>query len=109
MNDLKSRNCHIPETEVIINVHFTNGDLFSQPVDKYSDAQEFIDWYRKPGRDTLYEFHCVSDNQIHLLRHEKITAVDVDGYIEPSGRSSRWYEKIVNKFRVWRMTHNRRR
>ncbi|WP_226000907.1 hypothetical protein [Paenibacillus sp. BJ-4] len=100
--DAESQEIH----EIEIKVHFVDGDTFSQHLPfEYTEAvQDFLDWFRKPGRQKVFTFFTPATRDIHALHHSKIMAVDVSGYIEPDGRESRWYERLIDRFRLWRMT-----
>lgn len=89
--------------EIVITIHFVDGDMFKQPfpIDFADRVQNFMDWFRNPGRNRTWAWHVIQSSQIHMFRHEHIMAVDIDGYIEPAGRPSRWYELILDRFRMW--------
>lgn len=90
-------------SEITISVHMASGDVFVQPIpiDQYDLVQEFMDWYRHPGKDRVWEWHVVSEQSLHMIKHDLIMAIDIEGYIEPEGRSSRWYERILDRIRAW--------
>ena len=95
-----------PVADVItISVRMVSGDVFVQPVpvDEADVVQEFMGWFRKPGKIRVWAWHAIEEQTIHLLRHDQIAAVDVEGYIEPAGRSSRWYECLVDRLCAWRL------
>jgi hypothetical protein len=101
MNEVKDQ----PEaitSEILIKVHFTDGDTFHQPfpVDWADSVQEFMDWFRRPGKRKTWAWHVITDGHIHMFRHEHIMAVDIEGYWEPDGRRSRWYERWMDKLRA---------
>lgn len=102
MNGLKEA----PESktyEIMVTIHFLDGDTFIQPfpVDYADRVQCFMDWFRKPKKDKVWAWHVLDTGQIHMFHHEKIMAVDIDGYIEPDGRKSRWYERLIDKLKVF--------
>lgn len=88
--------------EITICIHCANGDNFEQslPIDFADDVQDFINWYRNPKRDKVYTFYSAIDHRSHLIQYNQITAVVIDGYIEPEGRQSRWYERIIDRIRL---------
>lgn len=92
------------QEEITITVHFVDGDSFVQPLPiDYADAvQEFMDWFRAPGKDKVWAWHVVAEQKIHLFNHAHIMAVDIEGYIEPEGRPSHWFERLVDWFRARR-------
>jgi hypothetical protein len=59
-----------------------------------------MDWFRNPGKHKIWAWHVVAEQTIHMLNHEHIMAVGIDGYIEPAGRSSRWYERLFDRLRA---------
>ena len=36
--------------ELRVTIHLTNGEVFVQELDDYEQAQEFMDWFRNPGK-----------------------------------------------------------
>ncbi len=103
MIDIKGKPQPIAE-KIMITVHFISGDMLVQPipVDQADYVQEFMDWYRNPGKTKVWAWHCFNDRSIHMFCHAQIAAVDIEGYIEPEGRASRWYERLIDRFRTWR-------
>jgi hypothetical protein len=91
--------------EITISVHFVSGDTFVQPlpIDQADAVQEFMDWFRNPGKHKVWAWHVVAEQAVHMLHHDKIIAVDIEGYIEPDGRSSRWYERLIDRIRLRRL------
>lgn len=89
--------------ELRVTIHLSNGEVFVQELDDYDQAQEFMNWFRNPGKYKVWSWHCPLERTIHLFRHDQIVAVDIEGYIEPLGRTSRWYEKIFDKILLKRV------
>lgn len=96
----------IYEGSIVITIHLVNGESFvrSLPLEHAEDVQDFMDWYRRPGKVKVWAWHVPTAAQIHMLHHDHILAVDIDGYIEPDGRPSRWYERIADRMRAFRAT-----
>jgi hypothetical protein len=88
---------------VILIIHFVDGTTLEQPVpiDQEEDINQFMNWLRKPGRNRVYEWHTVNEQHIHMIRYDAIQSVEIEGYIEPEGRPSRWYERVIDWIR-WR-------
>lgn len=100
MNDLVDRLPVQQDEKAQITFHMVSGDIFNQTIDDLDHAQSFMDWYRNPGKCKVWAWHCVADSEIHLFKHDQIMAVDIEGYIEPEGRSSRWYERFFDRIRA---------
>lgn len=94
----------VDQEEVLVVIHMASGETFTQPIplDDLDYVQEFMDWYRNPGKEKVWAWHCLNTRSIHLFQFDQIAAVDIEGYIEPDGRPSRWYERLVDRFRAWR-------
>ncbi|MGG1598039.1 hypothetical protein [Paenibacillus naphthalenovorans] len=92
-------------SEIVVTIHFVDGDSFVQPltIEDADAVQDFMNWFRNPGRDKVWAWHVVEHRQIHMMHHDKIMAVDIDGFIEPEGRPSRWYERFFDKIKIWRI------
>jgi hypothetical protein len=88
--------------EIMIYVHTTTGDIYRQPfpVDDADKVQRFMDWVRRPGKHKAWSWHTGETGEIHMFLHNHIMAVDIEGYWEPDGRRSRWYERWMDKLRV---------
>lgn len=91
--------------EINITIRFVDGDVFVQPIpiDNADSVQEFLDWFRKPGKSKIWSWHVPTHSIIHMLNHDHIMGVDVEGYLEPDGRESKWYEKLIDRIRVRRL------
>jgi len=100
MNDLLERRS--VRDEITITIHFVDGNLFVQPlpIDQADAVQEFMDWFRDPGKHKVWAWHVVAEQKIHMLNHAHIMGVDIEGYIEPEGRPSRWYERLADRIRL---------
>lgn len=87
--------------EITISIHFSSGERFDQPmpIDCADGVQEFMDWFRHPKGCKVYTFYSISNQQVHMFHHNQIIAVDIDGYIEPEGRKSRWYVLLLDRLR----------
>jgi len=94
----------VDQENVLVVIHMVSGETFTQPIplDNVDIVQDFMDWYRSPGKEKIWAWHCIKERSIHMLRHDKIGAVDIEGYIEPDGRPSRWYERLIDRFWTWR-------
>jgi len=101
MIDLKDRLQSVAD-EITISVHMVSGDVFVQPIpiEQADDVQDFMNWFRNPGKDKVWAWHVIREQTIHMLHHDKIMAVDIEGYIEPDGRVSRWYERLFDRLRA---------
>lgn len=88
--------------EITISIHFVDGDTFVQPipVEDAEIVQDFMDWFACPGKDLVWSWHVDQAQQIYMMHHSKIMAVDIQGYIEPEGRKTRWYERLLDKWRA---------
>ncbi|MBN2980119.1 hypothetical protein [Cohnella algarum] len=88
--------------EITLRVHFVGGESFTQylSVDDAEVIQNFMDWFRRPGKDQVWAWHVVHDAEIHMMHHRHIIAVDIEGYVEPEGRPSRWYERWLDRLRM---------
>jgi hypothetical protein len=94
----------LPAAAVItLNIHMVDGSTFVQElsVDDADGAQGFMDWLRQPGRIKVWTWQVLGDASLHVLHHRHIMAVDVDGYVEPDGRASRWYERKMDRLMLW--------
>ncbi|MEC4566757.1 hypothetical protein L8C07_12445 [Paenibacillus sp. CMAA1739] len=102
MNDLSIEKAE----EITVSIHLVNREIFEYyyPADELENVEVFLSWYKKPGRDKVFTIHTPHLKEIRSLNHENIVFVSVDGYIEPYGRESRWYERLIDRFRLWRMT-----
>jgi uncharacterized Fe-S cluster-containing radical SAM superfamily enzyme len=102
MNGLKDKPLSRKD-EIVVTIHFVDGDVLIQPlpIDHADGVQKFIDWYRKPGQGKVWTWQTPSEQKLRLIHHHHIECVAIDGYIEPNGRSSRWYERIHDKIRSW--------
>ncbi|WP_213413571.1 hypothetical protein [Xylanibacillus composti] len=89
---------------IMITIHMISGDVFEQPLpyEMADGVQDFLDWYRDPGKERIWTWHVPSQMSVHAFHHAHIVAVDVDGYIEPDGRNSRWWERLWEKWLVRR-------
>lgn len=92
--------------EITVSIHLVNREIFEYycPADELENVEVFLSWYKNPGRDKVFTIHIPHLKEIRSLNHENIVFVSVDGYIEPDGRESRWYECLIDRFRLWRMT-----
>ncbi|MFC4305795.1 hypothetical protein [Cohnella boryungensis] len=88
---------------ITLKIHMVDGSTFVQelPVDDADGVQEFLDWFRQPGRNKVWTWQVPSSVSLHALHHPHIMAVDVDGYVEPDGRTSRWYERLLDRISLW--------
>lgn len=88
--------------EILITIHFANDTIYEQPVpvDRADDVQEFMDWYRDPKKVKTWAWHITGSSTIHLIRHEHIVAVDIHGYIEPDGRTTNRWQRLLDKITV---------
>lgn len=103
MQDLKE--APLPAAAVIVlNIHMIDGNTYLQElsVDDADGAQDFLDWFRNPGRNKVWTWQVPSCATLHALHHRHIMAVDVEGYVEPDGRPSRWYVRMLDRFMLWR-------
>lgn len=102
MNGLSTK----AEDKITLSIHLVNGGIFEYyfPMDESKNLEVFLSWYKKPSRDKVFTIHTPHLKEIRSLNHENIVLVLVDGYIEPDGRESRWYERLIDRFRLWRMT-----
>lgn len=91
--------------EIIVRIAFVDGSEFVQPFPiDYADAvQDFMDWFREPGRIKVWSWHSPAASAFHMFHHRNIIAVDIEGYIEPEGRDSRWYERFIDRLVLWRL------
>lgn len=105
MNGLENR-ATAEEGELLLIIHFVDGDSLEQSVtvEEAEVVQGFIEWFRSPGRYPVHSLHFPLEGKIKLLRHSNITAVEIEGYIEPEGRDSRWYERMLHKYKAWRVS-----
>ncbi|RJX40875.1 hypothetical protein D3P09_02295 [Paenibacillus pinisoli] len=89
---------------ITLSIHLADGSIFVQElsVEESEGAQSFLEWYRKPGRAKVWTWQVPSESTLHALHHSHIIGVDMEGYIEPEGRSSKWYERILDRWYVWR-------
>lgn len=96
---------------VHISIHFTDGNIFNQPLPiEYADmAEEFMNWFRSPGKWATWSWHCIGEQTIHILSHKHIQAVDIEGYIRPEGRGSKRIERVIDWLRVRRMARHLRK
>ncbi|PPQ49110.1 hypothetical protein C5G87_06970 [Paenibacillus peoriae] len=94
------------EEKITLSIHMVNGETFVNrfPVDDCEVVEVFLAWYRSPRWTKVFTFHKVYDAEIYSIHHRNIALVRVEGYIEPDGRGSRWYERLIDRFRLWRMT-----
>jgi len=90
-------------TVITLHIHMIDGSTFVQdlPVDDADGAQDFLNWFRQPGRNKVWTWQVPSDASLHALHHPHIMAVDVEGYVEPDGRTSRWYERLLDRLMLW--------
>jgi hypothetical protein len=97
------------QREITIYIHMTDGNTFVQPlpIDHADGVQDFMDWLRNPGKIKVWSWQVPTAGNIHLLHHCHIVSVDVEGFIEPEGRPSRWYEwawdRITSKIKIRRV------
>lgn len=91
--------------EITITINFSDGSQFLQPLplDESDTAQDFMNWFNDPGKNKVFSLHNVTESKINMFHHAHITSVDIEGYIEPEGRSSRWYERLIDRLRVRRL------
>lgn len=92
-----------PISDIItVTIYLVSGDMLTQSflIEEADNVQMFIDWYHKPGRQKTFSFHHIASQTVRVIHHDKITMVDIDGYIEPEGRSSRWYERLIDSIRI---------
>ncbi|WP_068505730.1 hypothetical protein [Paenibacillus kribbensis] len=92
--------------EITLSIHLVNGEIFEYyfPIDESENVEVFLSWYKKPGRDKVFTVHTPHLKEIRSFCHSNIAFVAVDGYIEPNGRESKWHERLIDRFRLWRMT-----
>lgn len=101
MIDLKYRPQPIAD-DITVCVHLTGGQVYEQSftIDEADHVQTLIDWLRKPGRENTITIEHTASRTLHILHHDKIAVVDITGYIEPAGRASRWYERLIDRWRA---------
>lgn len=94
--------------EINIRFVFVNGDTFEQPlsIDEADGVQDLIDWFRDPKAIPVWTWKVPSMQKSHMLHKTHIMSIDVDGYIEPDGRESRWFERLVDRIRVMMLGHS---
>lgn len=96
------------EFEIIITIHFMNGEIFTQPlsIDDAEGAQMFMEWYRNPGKIKVWSWQNQLNSTTRMMHHNHIHAVDIEGYQELEGHKSRWYERVIDWLRarifLWR-------
>jgi hypothetical protein len=101
---LDIQDAHRPiAAEITLSIHMVDGSTFMQElsIDDADGAQAFLDWFRQPGKCKVWTWQAPTCSMLHSLHHAHITAVDIEGYIEPEGRETRWYERLVDRLRLW--------
>lgn len=86
--------------EIVITIHLVCGEVITQPctIEETDSVQDFINWFRDPGKDKVYTWW--SQEHSTLIAHSNISAIFVDGYYEPMGEESKWYHKLLDKWRA---------
>jgi hypothetical protein len=100
MNDLIS-----PDQEnkypINVEIRLSTGDTHVQPLEIDSDgAQAFMDWFRNKKASAVWTWQVPTHQKISMIHRCHIASVDIKGYIEPEGRRSKWYERLLDKIRV---------
>lgn len=98
---------------ITVYITLSNGNAYNQPLEIDSDgAQSFMDWFRDPKGGPVWSWNTPTEKKIVMFHRTHIASVDVSGYLEPDGRESRWYERLLDKIHtklyfVWRKMGNR--
>lgn len=100
MNDLREQPRRTDE--ITIRFVFSNGDDFVQPLsmDEADGVQDLIDWFRDSKSVPIWTWRVPSAQMSHMLNKAHIMAIDIDGYIEPEGEPSKWYQRLIDKTRT---------
>jgi hypothetical protein len=112
VNDLIERPT-TQEHDINIRITFVNGDVFEQPLtmNEMDGVQDLMDWFRDTKGTPVWTWHVPSISELHMLNRAHIMGIDIDGYIEPDGKDSRWYERLADKVQTflyfaWRKAGN---
>ena len=95
-----------PTDEITIRFIFVGEESFIQtlPIDESDGVQDLLDWYRDNKAVPIWTWSVPSVQKVHMLNKAHIIGIDIDGYIEPEGKDSKWYEKLLDKIKTkWMM------
>lgn len=87
--------------DITVHIHQLHKEyVFEQcfDLDEADQVQGILDWYRS-GRDRTLTIETA--NGIHTFQRRYITSIDVYGYKEII--NSKWYQRLMDQYRVWRM------
>lgn len=90
----------IPQTEEIsIRFCFVDGDCFTQQlfINQADIVEELLKWYRDKKGPPTWSFNYSPTSKIALFSRSHIMSIEIDGYIELSRTTHKWYEKLFDK------------
>lgn len=104
MNDLDQRSA---TDEFSIIFHFTDGDILTQSlsIDHADTAQDVIDWFKDKRGSPVWTWLNPHSARVQMIPRSKVVFIEIIGYIQPDGQKSKWYQRIIDKYQAWRMTH----
>lgn len=107
MDVLQTLNHHgddIPTDErVTVEVWFTNGATYFREFafEDLDGVEAFLRWYREAAPSSVWTWHCPPGRWLVMMSRAHIASIRVEGYIAPMGRMSRWYERLLDRLRVF--------
>lgn len=103
MNELEDRAL---SSELSIIFHFTDGERYTQtlPIDHADAAQDVMDWFKDKKGSPVWTWLDPYYQRVKMIPRTKVVFIEIVGYISPDGHDSRWYQRLFDKYRVWRMT-----
>jgi hypothetical protein len=88
--------------QLIITFHFTDGEKFTQElsINQIEAAEDVLRWIANAKGSPVYKWRHPEELKVKVVVRSHITFIEIAGYIEPEGSSSKWYQRVADKFRA---------
>lgn len=91
--------------ELSIAFHFTDGEKFTQtlPIDCADAAQDVMEWFKDKKGTPVWTWLHPHSSKVQMIPRSQVVFIEITGFIAIEGKDSKWYQRVMDKFRALRM------
>lgn len=99
MNELIEPQLPQIDDEITVRFCFVDGDCYTQQVfmKQAHLVEELLAWFRDKKGSPTWTWNYTPIHRIVTFSRSHIMSIEIDGYIELSRTTHKWYEKIFDK------------